>query len=138
MYYLPYRPYLIKPNDEEIDEIFGIKMRDESDVVDVLGFLHEKGVQNILLTLGNKGSYFSNGKDIYYAGIYPVKLLSSACAGDSFLAAFLSIWLEHPEDIENAMKLASATGANVAESNAIGTLEKVDVYKEAIKVRKVK
>lgn len=135
---LKYKPFLIKPNDEEIMDVFGIIMRDENDIIDVLEFLHEKGAQNILLTLGDKGSYFYNGKNIYYASTQKVKLLSSACAGDSALAAFLSVWLENPEDIETALKRSAATGANVAESNAIGDLKKVDEYIKNIKVRKVK
>ena len=69
-----------------------------------------------------------------------MKLLSSACAGDSALAGFLSIWLEDidsEENIKNGLKRASATGANVAESNAIGDLKKVEQYMKEIKVRRV-
>ncbi|MDO4168596.1 MAG: 1-phosphofructokinase [Lachnospiraceae bacterium] len=135
---LKYQPLLIKPNDEELEDIFGIKVKTEEDMVAALEELHDRGAQNILLTLGEKGSYFYNGRNIYYATAQKIKLLSSACAGDSALAAFLSIWLDNPKNIEDAMKNAAATGANVAESNAIGTLEKVDEYRNNIQVRKVK
>ena len=137
---LKYKPFLIKPNDEEIADIFGIIVRDEEDIKDVLKYLHEQGAQNIFLTLGEKGSYFYNGENIYYTSAHEVKLLSSACAGDSALAGFLSIWLEDissEENIEKALKRASATGANVAESNAIGDLKKVEQYMKEIKVRRV-
>lgn len=137
---LKYKPFLIKPNDEEIADIFGIIVRDEEDIKDVLKYLHEQGAQNIFLTLGEKGSYFYNGRNIYYASAHKVKLLSSACAGDSALAGFLSIWLEdinNEENIEQALKRAAATGANVAESNAIGDLKKVEEYMNKIKVRRV-
>lgn len=135
---LKYKPLLIKPNDEEIEGIFGLEMKTEEDIVRALEFLHEKGAQNILLTLGDKGAYFYNGREVYFSTTQPIKLLSSACAGDSALAAFLSVWLENRKNVEEAMKLSAATGANVAESNAIGTLEKVDEYKNNIQVRKVK
>lgn len=135
---LEYRPYLIKPNDEEIKAILGIDIHDEADIVEVLYMLHRKGAQNILLTLGERGSYFYNGDQIYFTSAQPVKLLSSACAGDSALAAFMSIWLSEPERLEDALKLSAATGANVAESNAIGDLKKVDEYIQNITVRKVK
>lgn len=137
---LKYKPFLIKPNDEEIADIFGIIVRDEEDIKDVLRYLYEQGAQNIFLTLGEKGSYFYNGRNIYYASAHKIKLLSSACAGDSALAAFLSIWLDdinNEENIEQALKRASATGANVAESNAIGDLKKVEEYMNKIKVRRV-
>lgn len=134
---LKYKPFLIKPNDEEIKEIFGIDIKNEEDVKSVLAFLYKNGAQNIFLTMGEKGSYFYNGENIYFATTQKVKLMSSACAGDSALAGFLSVWLKNPNDIENALKRASATGANVAESNGIGDLMKVEEYTKNIKVRKV-
>ena len=132
-----YRPLLIKPNDEEIKDIFGIIMRDEDDIKDVLAYLHEKGAQNILLTLGEKGSYFYDGNTIYQADTKKVELVSSACAGDASLAGFLSIWLKFPYEIELALKRSAAIGANVAESNGLGMMDKVDEYAEEITVRKV-
>lgn len=132
-----YRPYLIKPNDEEIKDVFGIIMRDEADIRDVLHYLHEKGAQNILLTLGEQGSYFYNGTSIYCAGTKKVKLVSSACAGDASLAGFLSIWLKKPYEIEAALKRSAALGANVAESNGLGLMDKVEEYAKEIVVRKV-
>lgn len=134
---LKYHPYLIKPNDEEVREIFGVTVQDEKDMINVLNLLHREGAQNILLTLGDRGSYFFNGTDIYYASAQPVELLSSACAGDSALAAFMSVWLENPDHVEKALKRSAATGANVAESSAIGDLKKVDEYMKNIIVRKV-
>lgn len=134
---LKYRPLLIKPNDEELYEIFGLTVRDESDMQDVLEMLHEKGAQNILLTMGERGSYFYNGADIYFTSAHKVTLVSSACAGDSALGAFLAIWLADKTKVVDALKQASAVGANVAESNGIGDLTKVDSYVKKIKVRKV-
>lgn len=134
---LKYEPLLIKPNDEEIEEIFGMKMNDEQDVIHVLGFLKEQGARNVLLTLGEKGAYFSNGEEIYYSSPQPIHLLSSACAGDAALASFLSLWLKNPENIEDSMKRSAATGANVAESNALGDFANVDKYFHNIKIRKV-
>ncbi len=135
---LEYRPYLIKPNDEELEEIFGLTVGGGENIGEIMDVLHEKGAQNILLTLGAHGSYFSNGETIYYASAQPIQLRSSACAGDSALAAFMSVWLEHPEGIEEALKKSAATGANVAESDAIGDLKNVEAYMKNIEVRKVR
>lgn len=134
---LKYRPLLIKPNDEELKEVFNLTVRDEADIQDVLVMLHEKGAQNILLTMGEKGSYFYNGKDTYFTSTYKVTLVSSACAGDSALGSFLSIWLDNPSNVEEALKRSAAVGANVAESNGIGDLANVEKYVKEIKVRKV-
>lgn len=133
---LKFNPYLIKPNDEELLDIFGIQIRDEHDVRDALELLNEKGAQNILLTLGEKGSYFYNGEKLFFASAHKVELVSSACAGDSALAGFLSIWLSDTTKVEEALKRSAAVGANVAESNGIGDLKKVDNYIGKINVTK--
>ena len=118
--------------------LFGITVSGEENIGEIMDILHEKGAQNVLLTLGERGSYFSDGNFVYYASAQPVELRSSACAGDSALAAFMSEWLEHPDRVEEALKKSAATGANVAESDAIGDLKKVETYRKNIQVRKVR
>ncbi len=133
---LKYKPLLIKPNDEEVEAIFGLSLKDEEDIKEALKYIYKLGAKNILLTLGEKGMYFYNGDKIYYCNAPKIKLLSSACAGDSALAAFLSEWL-YEANIEKALKKASATGANVAESSALGTFGKVSEYIKKIHVKEV-
>ena len=135
-YLLKYKPLLIKPNDEEIKEIFDINIKDEKDVLTTLKYLKKEGAQNILLTLGEKGMYFYDGNKMYYCTAPNINLVSSACAGDSALAAFLSEWLKG-NDIEYALKKSSATGGNVAESRGIGTLDQVNNYVKKLEVREV-
>lgn len=135
---LKYKPLLIKPNDEEIKNILGIEINEENDVIRVMKILKKYGAQNILLTMGEKGAYFFNGKRMFYSSVQKVNLISSACAGDAALAAFISIWLRNTEYIEEAMKLSAATGANVAESNALGNFSKVETYRKNIRIREIK
>lgn len=133
---LRYRPLLIKPNDDEVQKVFGFALDTEAEVREAMRALRDMGAQNVLLTMGEKGSWFSNGTELYHCGVQPVRLVSSACAGDAALAAFLSSWLQ-TADIAQALKKSAATGANVAESNALGDLAKVEIYQENIEVRKV-
>ncbi len=133
---LKYKPLLIKPNDDEVKEIFGVNLNDENEIKNALKYINKLGARNILLTLGENGMYFYNGKKTYYCNAPKIKLLSSACAGDSSLAAFLSEWI-FEGDIEKALKKASATGANVAESSALGDLKKVSTYMKIIDVKEV-
>ena len=134
---LRYRPLLIKPNDEEIREIWGRTLDSMEDVVDTLALLHGQGARNVLLTLGDKGMLFSDGAGIWFCDAPKVKLVSSACAGDSCLAAFLSEWLGEG-GLEAAMRKGSATGADVAGSNGIGDLSRVTTYMQSLTVKKVR
>lgn len=134
---LRHRPLLIKPNDEELKSIFGLEISDERSVKDALRRLHDMGAQNILLTMGADGSYFYDGRDFYRCGTHPVKVVNSWCTGDGCLAAFLSRWLPDRENVLDALRLSSATGANIAESVGIGTLENVSRYETQIKATKI-
>lgn len=136
--HLSRKPLLIKPNDEELADIFGLSCETEADIVASLEAVHAYGAQNILLTLGERGAYFSNGEHIWQANPITVKLLSSACAGDATLAAFLSIWYEQRDKVEDALKRAMATGANVAESAGLGDFAHVESYAKQVEVRLVK
>ena len=87
-------------------------------------FLHQSGARNVLLTMGAQGLYFSDGTDIWFCTAPEIELVSSACAGDAALGAFLSVWLREG-DVREALRLASATGADVAASPGLGTFSRV-------------
>lgn len=130
-------PLLIKPNDEEIEAIFGVDVKSPSDIVRALHLIHERGAQNILCTLGGAGAYFLDDAHVYHANAAKVKILSTACAGDSTLAAFLSVWHDDRDAVVPALTRAMATGANVAMSAGIGDLTLVDELAKQIEVEVV-
>lgn len=134
---LAYRPLLIKPNDDELLDIFGLPAATEEEILYAMQELHRLGAQNVLLTLGARGAYFSNGEACWHCGIYPVKVYSTVCAGDATLGGFLSVFLGDKNAVEAALKRGAACGANAAESAALGDFGHVEAYGKAIAVRKV-
>lgn len=132
------RPLLIKPNDEELGDIFGLPCTSDAEALAALDELHRRGARNVLLTLGDKGAWFSNGTSVWRAFAPRVPVLSTACAGDACLAAFLSVWLEKRDAVEEALVRAMATGANVAMSAGLGPMDKVDELAAQIRVERVR
>lgn len=130
-------PLLIKPNDEEVAEIFGVDVASEDDIVHALHHIHERGAKNVLLTLGGEGAYFYNGEHVWKANAAKVKVLSTACAGDATLASFLSTWRAGEGSVEDALVRAMATGANVAMSAGLGDFALVDELSRSIVVEVV-
>lgn len=130
-------PLLIKPNDEEVADIFGVDVRDEGDILTALGHLHDRGARNVLLTLGADGAYFSDGTGVWRASAAHVRVLSTACAGDATLAGFLSLWLEDRDAVVPALTRAMATGGNVAMSAGLGDFSLVDGIAEQIGVVRI-
>lgn len=133
---LKYNPILIKPNFEELSDIFNFTLQSENDVIESLKTVNSMGAKNILLTDGENGMYFMNGNEIYKCNSPKINFLSSACCGDASLAAFLANYF-NDETIENSLKYSAATGANVAEHAGIGPLDKVEDYIKKVKVEKI-
>ena len=132
---------LIKPNDDELRDIFGIDVTagDDASVADAMAELHARGAQNVLLTLGGAGAYFSNGEHLWFSNrTFDVEVRSTVCAGDSSLAAFLSIWFAERDRVEDALRRSMATGANVVECAGLGDFAHVEEYEKNIEVRQVK
>lgn len=138
---LALHPLLIKPNDDELHDIFGIEVHagDDESVAAAMAELHERGAKNVLLTLGGSGAYFSNGEHLWFANrTFDVKVRSTVCAGDSSLAAFLSIWFAERDRVEDALCRSMATGANVVECAGLGDFAHVEEYEKGIAVRLVR
>ena len=135
------RPLLIKPNDDELHDIFGLEVRagDDASAVDALDALHAAGARAVLLTLGGDGAYFSDGASVWHARCTAaVQVLSTVCAGDSTLAAFLSVWYRERSCVEDALRLAMATGANVVECAGQGDFAHVEEYRSQVEVRRIR
>lgn len=138
---LELEPLLIKPNDDELRDIFGIEVvaGDDESVSAAMGELHARGAQNVLLTLGGAGAYFSNGEHLWFANrTFDVEVRSTVCAGDSSLAAFLSVWFSDRDRVEDALRRSMATGANVVERAGLGDFAHVEEYEKGIDIRPVK
>ncbi|MBR3314994.1 MAG: 1-phosphofructokinase [Atopobiaceae bacterium] len=131
---LAHRPLLIKPNDEELGEIFNVDVDSPDQIVRALHDVHERGARNILCTLGSRGAYFLDESHVYHATAAKVRMYSTVCAGDASLAAFLSLWYDDRDAVVPALTKAMATGGNVAMSAGIGDLALVGELEKQIRV----
>ncbi|EMH4163403.1 1-phosphofructokinase [Pluralibacter gergoviae] len=130
---LEYKPLLIKPNDDELFDIFGLRVTTPQEITAAFNELHRLGARAVLLTLGARGMAFSDGKQRWFCPAPAVELISSACAGDAALGAFLSLWLSGAS-VPEALTLASATGADVAASAGLGQLARIDTLRTQLQV----
>ena len=119
---LKYHPFLIKPNNHELGEIFGKVLKTDDEIVECARKLQEKGGRNILVSMAGDGALLldENG-GVHRIGCPKGKVLNSVGAGDSMVAGFIAGWLE-TGDYEYALKLGTATGSATAFS--IGLAEK--------------
>lgn len=92
---LPYHPFLVKPNQAEIEDLLGIKINNEDELIAAGRKLQEAGARNVLISRGAKGALLV-GEDgaVYEAGCPQGKLVNSVGSGDSMVAGFVAGWLE--------------------------------------------
>ncbi len=128
---LPYRPFLIKPNNHELGEIFGVELKSRKEVVPYGRKLQERGAQNVLISMAGEGAVLiaEDGK-VYDAPAPKGKLVNGVGAGDSMVAGFMAGWLEK-QDYEYAFHMGVAAGSASAFSNNLATKEEIQkVYEQ--------
>ncbi len=123
---LAYKPFLIKPNNHELGEIFGVEISDKDDVVMYARKLQEKGARNVLVSMAGDGAVLvtEDGQE-FRAEAPKGKVVNSVGAGDSMVAGFIAGYLSTKEYIE-AFKLGVCTGSASAFSEELATKAEVE------------
>lgn len=122
---LEYHPFLIKPNNHELGEIFGVTIQEKEDVVAYAKKLQEKGARNVLISMAGDGAVLvAEDGTVYQSDAPKGKVVNSVGAGDSMVAGFLAGYLEHGS-YEKAFRMGVCTGSASAFSEQLATKEEV-------------
>ena len=123
---LPYGPFLIKPNNHELGEIFGAELKDKDEIITYAKKLQEMGARNVLVSMAGDGAVLvsENGEE-YKAESPKGKLVNSVGAGDSMVAGFISGYLETGSYKEALIK-GLCTGSASAFSEELATKAEVE------------
>ena len=116
---LKYRPFLIKPNAQELGEIFSQNITCSEDAFRYAAKLQESGARNVLVSMGADGAVLldETGKR-HYRKAYTGKVINTVGAGDSMVAGFIAGY-EQTGDFSYALKLATASGSATAFSEGL-------------------
>lgn len=124
---LRYQPFLIKPNNHELGEMFGVELHGEEEIIRYAKRLREKGAANVLVSMAGDGAILVTERDeVFQMGVPKGKVRNSVGAGDSMVAGFVAGYLENG-DYSHALRLGSACGSASAFSNGLACKE--DIYK---------
>ena len=108
---LKYHPFLIKPNNHELGEMFGVTLKTRDEIVTYAKKLQEMGAENVLVSMAGDGAILLTEDGIIYKAKPPKgKVLNSVGAGDSMVAGFLTGYLNTGE-YEKAFRLGVVTGS---------------------------
>ncbi len=123
---LKYHPFLIKPNNHELGEIFGVELKTREDVVPYGKKLQEMGARNVLISMAGQGAVLVAENGEVHASPAPKgKLVNAVGAGDSMVAGFMAGYLS-TGDYLKAFHMGCATGSASAFSENLATKEEVE------------
>ena len=131
---LPYRPFLLKPNEEELSSWFGRKMVTDEDYFVYGQQLVESGAENVLLSLGEKGAILFT-KDRVIRGNSPKgKVVNTAYAGDAMLGTFLVGYMNR-RPLDETLRKSIAAGSSTAFRKGLTDFLDVEGLSKQIKIK---
>lgn len=121
---LKYHPFLVKPNREELGEMFHATLSHENEVLFYARRLREMGAANVLVSMAGDGAVLLDGQNrIHRCPACRGKVKNSVGAGDSMVAGFLAGMQRG--DCGYALKLGTAAGGATAFSDGLATKEAI-------------
>lgn len=122
---LPYRPFLVKPNNHELGEIFDVTLKTRDEVVPYAKKLQEMGAANVLVSMAGEGAVLAaETGEVLMSGAPKGKVKNSVGAGDSMVAGFIAGWCEK-RNYTHAFKMGLAAGSASAFSEQLATKQEI-------------
>lgn len=122
---LKYHPFMIKPNNYELGEIYGVKLNTREAVIPYACKLQEEGARNVLVSMAGEGAVLlTEDGEVYQSEAPKGKLKNSVGAGDSMVAGFVAGYMAS-HDYEQAFYMGVCTGSASAFSDGMATKEAV-------------
>lgn len=118
---------IITPNEVEAADFCGFSITDEKSATEACHFFHQKGVKHVVITMGHQGAFVSDGKEMLMIPSYPVKVIDTSGAGDSFNGG-LAYACSKGKDIFTAAKFGNAVASLSVQK--IGTARSMPTMKE--------
>lgn len=129
---LAYHPFLIKPNNHELGEIFGVSIKDKEEVIVYAKKLQKMGARNVLVSMAGEGAVLvSEDGDTFQTEAPKGKVINSVGAGDSMVAGFIYGYLTE-KSYEKAFLYGVCTGSASAFSEHLATKQEVEKLMKTI------
>jgi len=124
---IPFHPFLIKPNKEEMEELFKQEISSDAEVAACAEKLRQQGARNVLVSLGGEGALLA-GEDgkIYRSRSPKGTLVNSVGAGDSMVAGFLAGYERSNGDLREALRYGIASGSATAFKDWLAEREEIE------------
>lgn len=133
---LNYQPLLVKPNNHELADIFGVELNGLADIEKYAREILAKGAKNVIISMAGDGALLVTPEAAYFAK--PIKgiVKNSVGAGDSMVAGFTGEYVKSGDPIE-ALKWGVACGTATTFSDDLATAEFIKETYQKVEVEKI-
>lgn len=126
------QPYLIKPNKEELINLFENKYSFKETIEKVKEIVNKSQIKSLLISLGEDGAMYLDSSKQFTVKAPKVEVVNTVGAGDSMLATMVGC-LQKGKSVEESMKFAVACGSGCVASKTLPTIEEIEhIVKEVI------
>ncbi len=127
---LKYHPFLIKPNNHELGEMFGVTLKSDEEIGEYARKLQKMGARNVLVSMAGDGAILVAEDGSVLKQLPPAgEVVNSVGAGDSMVAGFLAGYLK-TGSYEEALKLGTAAGSATAFTSWLADADQIrETYK---------
>lgn len=116
------KPFLIKPNQEELEDILGRKLNSIEEIAEAARELMKKGAENVMVTLGGAGALLITPERVYRGTFPKVEIKNTVGSGDSTVGGF-AYALSQGKDLAECFRLGIACGTTNAMLDSTGTID---------------
>nr|WP_246565640.1 1-phosphofructokinase [Tissierella carlieri] len=131
-------PYLVKPNKKELEDLTGIKIDSNEQLIRAAKDLSNEDIEIVVVSLGEEGAMAVHKDDVYKVIIPSIRALNPIGSGDSMIAGF-AVAINRNYDFETMLKVGAACGTANAMESETGKVNKnnVDRIMEKILIEKL-
>lgn len=133
---LNYQPLLVKPNNHELADIFGVELNGLEDIEKYAREILAKGAKNVIISMAGDGALLVTPEAAYFAKPIKGTVKNSVGAGDSMVAGFTGEYVKSGDSIE-ALKWGVACGTATTFSNDLATAEFIKETYQEVEVEKL-
>ncbi|MGL4694944.1 1-phosphofructokinase [Enterococcus larvae] len=133
---LPYHPFLLKPNEDELAEWFGKETLTFEECIIYGKQLVAEGAQHVLVSLGSEGGLYITEDAVFHGNAPKGKVVNTACAGDTLLGCFIGNYLKEIP-VEDNLAYSLAAASSTAFQKGLTDLSDVEALGRHIQIRRL-
>ncbi|GAB3056093.1 1-phosphofructokinase [Virgibacillus ainsalahensis] len=134
---LPYKPLLVKPNLQELEQLFDVSIHTKEQILQYGQKLQDAGAKHVIVSMAGEGAFLFTKNGIYQGTTPKGTVKNSVGAGDSMIAGFIGEYKQSSDAIQ-AFQTGIAAGSATAFSSDLAKEKDIQAIRDQVEIRRYK